>query len=261
MKAVLSPLRSLLLHLQPAPKFTTTVLIEPLLSPNGQGPMNGFRENLIRGVCERRDVWSTRQEARRTLQAKAQSWDSRVFDIYLVSLTLETCKAWVIAYPYNTEARAAPLFCIQVLRVARRVRKCDTLLLTRAGSGTHTFWSTRTVDSYNMPLDHVYGYGLCHKANSLSRHQLRAHTHTCHLWRNQRRHVRPLQASLAAMLIILISVFLYVQSTFSSGRARTIILAAGICFRHQDTWRGPFSTAASSQRPGLFPCRHSGWTL
>lgn len=74
----------MLQRLQPALAFSTVILIEPLLSPYGPEHLQRLRENLIRGACERRDVWPSRQSAREHLGPKVGLWDSRVLDVYIV---------------------------------------------------------------------------------------------------------------------------------------------------------------------------------
>lgn len=82
----LKHLRVILQRLQPELKFSSIILVEPLLSPQGAEHLQQMRSKLIRGARERRDVWHSRDSARDHLREKAHTWDSRVLDAYIVRL-------------------------------------------------------------------------------------------------------------------------------------------------------------------------------
>lgn len=60
------------------------MLAEPLLNPYGEENLHRLREYFIRGVCERRDVWTSRQQALEHLRKSARLWDPRALDVYIV---------------------------------------------------------------------------------------------------------------------------------------------------------------------------------
>lgn len=65
-------------------QFSSIILVDPFLYPGDTVGLTRIRERLVKSAHERRDVWSSRQEAREFLGKKG-GWDDRVMDLYVVS--------------------------------------------------------------------------------------------------------------------------------------------------------------------------------
>lgn len=78
-------LRTILQNLEPLISFSSVILVEPMLSPNGAPPLAELRKSLIKGACERKDVWPNRLHALNDLTAKAHKapWDRRALVLYV----------------------------------------------------------------------------------------------------------------------------------------------------------------------------------
>ena len=77
----------MLQSIEPVFNFSSIILVEPMMSAGGPEPIHALRLRLIKDAYERRDVWSNREDAYRTLKARrrAEKWDSRVLELYVVS--------------------------------------------------------------------------------------------------------------------------------------------------------------------------------
>ena len=71
--------------------FASLILVDPMLlrEPRPGGP----QLDLVSPALKRRDVWPSREDALRTLQARPsfQVWDPRILDIFVVRPTLDLC--------------------------------------------------------------------------------------------------------------------------------------------------------------------------
>ncbi|KAF8130051.1 Alpha/beta hydrolase fold-1 [Mycena galopus ATCC 62051] len=76
---------TMLQEIEPVFKFSSLVLIEPLLSPAGSQHLRRLRGMLVKGAYERRDVWPDRKEAMALLKRRDRSkkWDPRILDIFV----------------------------------------------------------------------------------------------------------------------------------------------------------------------------------
>ncbi|PFH46372.1 hypothetical protein AMATHDRAFT_155281, partial [Amanita thiersii Skay4041] len=74
----------LLQHLEPRLVFSSLVIIEPMLSPEGPEHFANLRRRLVATAYERRDVWSSKENARRYfLERMARDWDQRVCNLFV----------------------------------------------------------------------------------------------------------------------------------------------------------------------------------
>lgn len=78
-------LRTVLQNLKPLIAFSSVILVEPMLSPNGALPLADLRQSLVKGACERKDVWSSKPHALKDLTSKARKapWDRRALALYV----------------------------------------------------------------------------------------------------------------------------------------------------------------------------------
>lgn len=77
--------RLILEQLKAAFPFVSMIIVEPILSPLGPHYMQPLRNRLVTGAYERRDVWKTREIARKNLmQNKTKTWDPRIVDLFVV---------------------------------------------------------------------------------------------------------------------------------------------------------------------------------
>ncbi|KAF9040786.1 Alpha/Beta hydrolase protein [Panaeolus papilionaceus] len=75
----------MLQRLQPTFKFSSLIIVEPMLSPEGGHHLHPLREKLVAGAIRRRDCWPSRDEARSHLKSlRATSlWDPRVIETFV----------------------------------------------------------------------------------------------------------------------------------------------------------------------------------
>jgi pimeloyl-ACP methyl ester carboxylesterase len=75
---------TILQNLEPAFKFSSVILVEPMLSPSAEA-VEPLRHILIKYAYERRDVWPSRKHAHQDLKSKrrCERWDPRVLDLYI----------------------------------------------------------------------------------------------------------------------------------------------------------------------------------
>lgn len=78
-------LRTILQNVEPLIAFSSVILVEPMLSPNGAPPIADLRKSLIKGACERKDVWPSKSHALKDLTAKAHKapWNRRALELYV----------------------------------------------------------------------------------------------------------------------------------------------------------------------------------
>lgn len=70
----------------PFVSWSTAILIEPMIVHR-----DNLNNKLLLGALKRRDVWSSREEALRSLRERSlKSWDPRVTDIYIVCMHFYT---------------------------------------------------------------------------------------------------------------------------------------------------------------------------
>ncbi|EGO30149.1 hypothetical protein SERLADRAFT_341696, partial [Serpula lacrymans var. lacrymans S7.9] len=76
---------SLLQHIQPIFTFSSIILVEPMMSAGGPGPIHPLRVMLIKHAYERQDVWCSREAAWRSLQGRrrTENWDPQVLKLYV----------------------------------------------------------------------------------------------------------------------------------------------------------------------------------
>ncbi|KAG2064661.1 alpha/beta-hydrolase [Suillus decipiens] len=72
---------TILQNLEPAFKFSSIILVEPMLSPNAKA-VEPLRRILVKNAYERRDVWPSRECAYQELKPRRR-WDPRVLDLYI----------------------------------------------------------------------------------------------------------------------------------------------------------------------------------
>lgn len=80
--------RLLLHHMVPVFKFSTLVIIEPLVSSLGSLHLAPLALKLVNRASRRRERWSSREEIRRAFLVEGNSsaeWDSRVLESFVVS--------------------------------------------------------------------------------------------------------------------------------------------------------------------------------
>ncbi|KAF7967447.1 hypothetical protein HWV62_34323 [Athelia sp. TMB] len=70
--------------LEPVIPFSSIILVEPMLSPEGAPVLAGLRKHLIRSACERRDVWSSKTDALKDMTSRARTspWDRHALSLY-----------------------------------------------------------------------------------------------------------------------------------------------------------------------------------
>ncbi|KAH7888249.1 hypothetical protein F5I97DRAFT_1806658 [Phlebopus sp. FC_14] len=75
---------AILRTLSPVFHFSAMILVEPMLSPHGMDNVQQLREALVKGAHERRDTWSSREDAFKYLSSRrgAERWDRRVLELY-----------------------------------------------------------------------------------------------------------------------------------------------------------------------------------
>ncbi|KAG2035293.1 Alpha/beta hydrolase fold-1 [Suillus americanus] len=75
---------TILQNLEPAFKFCSVILVEPMLSPTAEA-VEPLRHILIKHAYERRDVWPSREHAFQDLESRrrCKRWDPRVLDLYI----------------------------------------------------------------------------------------------------------------------------------------------------------------------------------
>jgi hypothetical protein len=78
-------LRTILQSIEPVIRFSSIILVEPMLSPGGQEPVYLLREKLVKSAYERRDVWPSREKALQSLKSNTR-WHPRVQELFIVSL-------------------------------------------------------------------------------------------------------------------------------------------------------------------------------
>lgn len=81
--------RSALQGLEPRLPFSSIIIVEPMLSPDGRHHLERLRKALVKSAKERRHVWPDREYARQYLEERMklpgrQIWDSRVIDLFVV---------------------------------------------------------------------------------------------------------------------------------------------------------------------------------
>jgi hypothetical protein len=84
---VLTFRRTMLQAVEPIIPFSSLILIEPLLSPEGSHHLRRLREILVKGAYERRDVWADREQAMAALKRRERTkkWDPRILNLFVVS--------------------------------------------------------------------------------------------------------------------------------------------------------------------------------
>ncbi|KAG2751062.1 alpha/beta-hydrolase [Suillus brevipes Sb2] len=75
---------TILQNLEPAFKFSSVILVEPMLSLTAEA-VEPLRSILIKYAYERRDVWPSREFAYKNLKSRqrCERWDPRVLDLYI----------------------------------------------------------------------------------------------------------------------------------------------------------------------------------
>jgi len=73
---------TILQNIEPVIKFSSIILVEPMLSPGGQDHVYLLRKSLVRSAYERRDVWPTREHALQSLKSKTR-WHPRVAELFV----------------------------------------------------------------------------------------------------------------------------------------------------------------------------------
>ncbi|KAH7930373.1 hypothetical protein BV22DRAFT_1109402 [Leucogyrophana mollusca] len=76
---------TILQNIQPRFHFSSVILVEPMLSPQGPEAVYPLRLGLVKGAYERRDVWDTKEDAYRYLKSRRRTerWDPRVLELYI----------------------------------------------------------------------------------------------------------------------------------------------------------------------------------
>ncbi|KAF9498343.1 hypothetical protein BDN71DRAFT_1443681 [Pleurotus eryngii] len=79
---------SALQGLEPRLPFSSIIIVEPMLSPDGRHHLERLRKVLVKSAKERRHVWPDRESARQYLEermelSKRQKWDPRVIDLFV----------------------------------------------------------------------------------------------------------------------------------------------------------------------------------
>ncbi|KAI9464011.1 Alpha/beta hydrolase fold-1 [Lactarius psammicola] len=70
------------LTMYPFVSWSTVILVEPMIVHRNN--FTGKNQFLLKGALKRRDMWSSREEARKFLRERSlNSWDPRVVDIYI----------------------------------------------------------------------------------------------------------------------------------------------------------------------------------
>lgn len=83
--------RAILQNLEPKIKFSSVILVEPLLSPGGKEHVYSLRKRLVRSAYERRDVWPSREDAFQSLKMKT-SWHPRVIELFVVKISTKSAR-------------------------------------------------------------------------------------------------------------------------------------------------------------------------
>jgi len=73
---------AILQNIEPNIKFSSIILVEPMLSPGGQEHVYSLRKILVRSAYERRDVWPSRESALRSLRSNTR-WHPRVAELFV----------------------------------------------------------------------------------------------------------------------------------------------------------------------------------
>lgn len=80
---------------RPRLPFLSLVMVEPMVSPGGNQPLEALRARLVLSAKNRRDSWPSRDAARLSLPGKEgigrkkswrRVWDDRVVDVFIVGL-------------------------------------------------------------------------------------------------------------------------------------------------------------------------------
>ncbi|KAF4600442.1 hypothetical protein EYR38_005070 [Pleurotus pulmonarius] len=79
---------SALQGIEPRLPFSSIIIVEPMLSPDGRHHLERLRKALVKSAKERRHVWPDRECARQYLQERMklpgrQIWDPRVIDLFV----------------------------------------------------------------------------------------------------------------------------------------------------------------------------------
>lgn len=77
-------------HMEPIFKFSTLVIIEPLVSSLGSQHLAPLAQKLVNRALRRRERWGSLEEIRKAFLVEGSSaaeWDSRVLDSFVVSLS------------------------------------------------------------------------------------------------------------------------------------------------------------------------------
>jgi len=72
-------------HIAPVFRFSSIILVEPMISPAGQEHLRELGKLLVRSAYERRDCWPNREMAREALKARNRTtkWRPRILDLYV----------------------------------------------------------------------------------------------------------------------------------------------------------------------------------
>jgi pimeloyl-ACP methyl ester carboxylesterase len=127
--------------------FSAIVAIDPLLLTGAKGRMWGVakklgqagRLGLVRGALRRREVWPSREVARRAYSVKGgfRAWQAEVFDDYVNAGLVETADGeFKLRYPRKWEAR---IFEISPHDVWPQLRRVETPVLFVQGEHSDTF--------------------------------------------------------------------------------------------------------------------------
>ncbi|KAJ8508417.1 hypothetical protein ONZ45_g9309 [Pleurotus djamor] len=79
---------SALQAITPTLPFSSIVIVEPMLSPDGRHHLDRLRQVLVASASERRDVWPDREAAKKYLQERMNRpgrvpWDPRVIEVFV----------------------------------------------------------------------------------------------------------------------------------------------------------------------------------
>ncbi|KAG0699761.1 Alpha/beta hydrolase family-domain-containing protein [Suillus ampliporus] len=93
---------TILQNLEPAFRFSSIILVEPMLSPTAEA-VEPLRRMLIKSAYERRDVWPSREYASQSLKSRkrCEHWDPRVLDLYIKFGLRTHTGASHLQAPYN----------------------------------------------------------------------------------------------------------------------------------------------------------------
>lgn len=77
----------MLQHIQPAFKFSTLIIIEPLVSPEGSHYLKDLRERLVARARKRREFWPNREVVEKEFTKPNRTpltWEPRVLRAFIV---------------------------------------------------------------------------------------------------------------------------------------------------------------------------------